>query len=155
MEEHPDTKKLHSPGQRASFETSPPSSNVIYHALPVTFERYPGAPFWRIELHDGTLNVMGLDVYADVVLGRTETADIDLDPLGAQEYGVSRRHAVLRPAAGRLFLVDQGSTNGTIHNDTLLQPGIARQIQNNDIMILGHLPLMVKVVLLPAEDEAS
>lgn len=51
------------------------------------------------------------------MLGRgseaSQTPDLDLDPYGALEKGISQRHALLRPTGHNLYLLDLNSANGT------------------------------------------
>jgi pSer/pThr/pTyr-binding forkhead associated (FHA) protein len=68
------------------------------------------------------------------VIGRAATADIVLDDLH-----VSRRHAAVRLAAGRVSLADMGSTNGTWVNDELVL-GVAR-LNDSDRIRIGRIEL--------------
>lgn len=108
---------------------------------------------WRIQLIAENGEVIGLDIYGDVILGRGSKVragnGIDLTHLGAQEKGVSRRHALLRPTASRLYLIDLVSTNGTLHNSVPVGPGIARVLADGDIIMLGALTLVVRVIDTP------
>lgn len=76
-------------------------------------------------------------------LGRDPTADIPLD-----DPGVSWRHARLTPEAGRVFLEDLGSTNGTyVGNDPVTRHPLA----DGDVIVLGPSAL-VKFGYLPSEE---
>jgi hypothetical protein len=111
---------------------------------------------WRIELYGLGPNVapLGIDVCGDVVLGRAATgavgtgagADIDFDltPYNAADSGVSRRHALLRPSANKLFLIDLDSTNGTRVNSVVVSG--ARGLAHNDTISLGNLTFQVKII---------
>ena len=68
------------------------------------------------------------------VIGRAATADIVLDDLH-----VSRRHAAIRLAGGRVSLADMGSTNGTWVNDQLVL-GVAR-LNDSDRIRIGQTEL--------------
>lgn len=50
--------------------------------------------------------------------------DVDLNPLGGGDYGVSRVHAILRydKAHSRLVIIDNKSTNGTFINGVQIPP---------------------------------
>jgi predicted component of type VI protein secretion system len=89
---------------------------------------------------------MQLELRGDVVLGRGGDADIDLTPYDAERLGVSRSHAMLRPTASSLFLLDLESTNGTQHNTMPLGPGSARRLEHNDGVALGQLSFVIKIV---------
>jgi hypothetical protein len=69
---------------------------------------------------------------------------IDLRPLNADMFGVSRKHAVLEKDEQRLTLTDLGSTNGTHLNGTLLYPMQRRIIRDGDEVQLGNLRLRVR-----------
>lgn len=108
---------------------------------------------WRIELYGlGPGNQpMGFDILDDAVLGRGRTADIDFDPYLAAERGVSRRHALLRPTALRLFLIDLGSVNGTCINSVWLGHAATRTVEDNDVIALGAFSFALKIVDSPFE----
>lgn len=94
---------------------------------------------------------LGIEILGDVVLGRMGSADLDLEPYGAHRKGVSRRHALLRPTANRLYMIDLDSTNGTRHNALTLGAGQAREICDGDIITLGSLSLGVRIIRSPKE----
>jgi hypothetical protein len=127
---------------------------VSYQVLPKSFEAEaqsnPSLLRWRIELAGmGTIkNVLGLDICGDVVLGRCldkeDDPDLDLTPFEAAAAGVSRRHAILRPSASKLYLIDLGSTNGTRVN-TVPVTG-ARALAHLDTLSFGNLIFQLKIV---------
>jgi hypothetical protein len=127
---------------------------VVYRPVPVnpSLVRSQSKP-WRIQLVAEDGEVLGLDIYGDVILGRGEKVragnGVDLTPLGAQEKGVSRRHALLRPTSSRLYLIDLVSTNGTLHNSVPVGPGIARVLSDGDVIMLGALTLVVRLIEVP------
>ena len=110
---------------------------------------------WRIALADLGPNKisLGMDVLGDVVLGRGKTGmvapDLDMEPYDAHKLGVSRRHALLRPTANSLYVIDLGSTNGTFHNGVRLGPGVARVLAHNDTLSIGNLSFAVKIIEKP------
>jgi hypothetical protein len=124
-------------------------------------DRRPDGVFWRIELHgiETSAISMGLDVGGDTVLGRGRDPealpDVDLDPLGAANLGVSRRHALLRPSRYQLYLIDLESTNGTRCNGVLLGGGLVHVVANNDTISLGTLTLQVKIISVPETARAE
>src|SRR2546421_12437455 len=72
---------------------------------------------WQIILHIGTesLTAVRLEVAQQLMIGRTDlleghTPGLDLSPHGAQDAGVSRRHAVLINAEEGLYMCDLVST---------------------------------------------
>lgn len=79
-----------------------------------------------------------------VVFGRADTnnpanPDIDLNPYGAVEKGVSRQHAAIEFSEGTLILLDVGSSNGTYLNGQRLLPNQPRVLRDGDEMRLGKL----------------
>ncbi len=96
-----------------------------------------------------------LEINGDIVLGRStgtqEQNDlIDLNAYGADTMGVSRRHLMIRPTATNLFIVDQGSTNGTFRNGRSIGSHTPYSLVDGDVITLGKLPLLVKIVDRPS-----
>lgn len=67
-----------------------------------------------------------------VTFGRGETADVRLG-----DTGLSRLHASVRRDGGRVWAVDEGSTNGTFLNGQPLPPGGA-ELRDGDTLTIGH-----------------
>lgn len=63
---------------------------------------------------------------------RDNYPDIDLNPYGAVEKGVSARHAVIEHDHGSVQITDVGSTNGTYINDRRLTPNQAYILHSGD-----------------------
>ncbi len=130
-----------------------------YLTLPLHLARadHPPVLRWRIELHDLSPGAgpLGLDIVGDTTLGRsgggTQGPDLDMDAYGAFDQGVSRRHALLRPTANHLYIIDLNSTNGTMHNAVPLGPGVARSLRHNDTITLGQLSFTVKIIAGPGQ----
>jgi hypothetical protein len=107
----------------------------------------PKLLLWRIELYGvGMKNsLIGIDVVGDVVLGRSPLAtDFDLSPYEAIEHGVSRRHAMLRPSANKLYLIDLGSTNGTRVNSVLVTGALG--VNQFDTISLGGMTFQIRII---------
>ncbi len=84
----------------------------------------------------------------EVVLGRvTDFSEgvtyINLTPHGADECGVSRRHARLMRDNNALYLMDLNSTNGTRLNGEPLPASAERRVQDGDELMLGRLKLYI------------
>ena len=136
-----------------------------YHALPYKPESNDELLLeepWRIILELYQQNermTLGIDLYGDIIFGRGESRPgriiLNLDPHDAQKLGVSREHAMLRPTANRLFLIDQGSTNGTTLNGASSGRGMASAVKHEDIIALGNMMLMVKILKKPGEWDKS
>lgn len=68
-----------------------------------------------------------------LLVGRHAACDLRLDP--TEDLDVSSRHAELRSEAGRWFVRDAGSTNGTFVNDQRL--AAERELRTGDVIGLG------------------
>lgn len=80
-------------------------------------------------------------------LGRETTdqapVDVNLNPYGAREKGVSRVHASLRIDRQQVLLMDLGSSNGTQLNGTTLAPNEPARLENGDEIRLGKLAIKI------------
>jgi pSer/pThr/pTyr-binding forkhead associated (FHA) protein len=84
----------------------------------------------------------------EIVLGRYntetgETPEVALDDYGAQDQGVSRRHAAILVEEEALKLVDLGSANYTFINGQKLIAHQARILRDGDELRLGNLVIRV------------
>jgi hypothetical protein len=87
---------------------------------------------------------------ADISLGRKDpetgsSPTIDLADLGAEEQGVSRRHAMISKKDGVLHLIDNHSANGTFLNEQRLIAEQPRVIRHGDDIRLGRMVLRVSL----------
>jgi TIR domain/FHA domain len=85
----------------------------------------------------------------DMIIGRQSDdvhPDINLSPLQADMYGVSRRHAAFVLEGNTLFVKDLGSTNSTFVNQQLLRPNEKRAIKTGDSIQFGRLLVMVRFI---------
>ena len=79
-----------------------------------------------------------------ITLGRMDPKssrmpDVDLNPFGARDKGVSRIHAAIQYGEGTLTLTDLGSSNGTFLNGHRLNSNESRVLLNGDEIRLGVL----------------
>jgi pSer/pThr/pTyr-binding forkhead associated (FHA) protein len=93
-----------------------------------------------------------LQVVTPIVIGRLDTEDeiahfIDLNPFGAEDSGVSRRHLRLWSENSQLIIEDLGSTNGTYFNGIRMTKNTAQQIHHGDQITLGRLELQIEVIV--------
>jgi pSer/pThr/pTyr-binding forkhead associated (FHA) protein len=107
------------------------------------------------KLQVGQIALTISDVADAVILeGRTEyilgregneevTPDVDLNPFGGREKGVSRVHAALRRDQKSLMLIDLGSTNGTRLNGRVVAAHQAARVENGDEIRLGKLLMTI------------
>jgi hypothetical protein len=120
----------------------------------------PDGPRWLLSL-EGLVpgHPLGIEVAGDVVLGtvreNAEAPDLDLSSYDAEEKGVSRRHAMLRPGKGSLYLIDMKSTNGTSVNGMTAGNGMAIELHHRDSVSLGALTFVVKILASPLDFERA
>jgi hypothetical protein len=109
---------------------------------------------WRIVLTSDKPDqeLISLEIVDDVIVGRKFEEfkpDLDLTEYGAEQLGMSRQHAILRPTENSLLLSDLGSTNGTFLNGGQIVLGKAQALENDDIISLGALHFRVNIVSQP------
>ena len=75
-----------------------------------------------------------------VVIGRSRSADVQLP-----HAAVSGTHASIRTEGAGYALLDEGSTNGTRVNDSLLVPGRPKTLRPNDTIDLGGYRMVVEL----------
>lgn len=126
--------------------------------LPIKHEEI--TPRWLIELQMGAGHPpLGIEVAGDVIMGihrgSQDPPDLDLRPYGADEKGVSRRHALLRPSRNSLYLIDLESTNGTRVNAMPVGYGIASNLRSYDAISLAALSFTLRILATPAEIDAA
>jgi serine/threonine protein kinase len=95
----------------------------------------------------GTEAVLTLPLQKEVTLGRNDPRasrppEINLDPHGGAEAGVSRFHCRLRYTAMGWLLDDLNSTNGTSLNMATIKPGEQHTLQYGDVIRCGRLMLV-------------
>lgn len=112
---------------------------------------------WRVQFSPATdpSRSFALEINDELVMGRHVSAQemdnlIDLNPYGASTLGVSRQHLMVRPTATNLFIVDLGSTNGTYRNGRSIGRHTPYSLVDGDVIALGKLPLLVKIVDRPS-----
>lgn len=89
-----------------------------------------------------------VQIRSEVILGRvTEqsetTSYINLTPYGADDKGVSRRHARLLRDNQEVYLMDLNSTNGTHLNGESLPPSVEKRLKDGDEITLGQLRVYI------------
>jgi pSer/pThr/pTyr-binding forkhead associated (FHA) protein len=72
-----------------------------------------------------------------------QPVEVNLNPFGAREKGVSRVHATLRVDRQQVLLMDLGSSNGTQLNGTALAPNEPARLESGDEIRLGKLAIKI------------
>ena len=118
----------------------------------------PATAPWRIILYIGseTITPIRMEVSAPVLIGRGDPADnyvpgIDLSLFGAQDAGVSRRHAMLLSSADGLYIRDLDSTNGTTVNGFPIMANQPYKLRDGDRLQLGQMQLSLQIASAPGQ----
>ena len=87
-----------------------------------------------------------LPAAAQAVVGRGDAVsnfypDVDLNPHGALDNGVGRRHLRLLVQNGQVLIEDMDSTNGTVLNGQRLAPRQPQPLRDGDQIVVGKLVL--------------
>jgi hypothetical protein len=149
-----DTIRLPKPTVTRSFSRDMPWKAEEYIKLPKSSaDSQPSETqtVWRIVLVslDLTQPVMGLELYGDVVIGRSagpSEQDLDLTAYGANDYGASRKHALLSPTDEALYIVDPGSTNATALNNEQIPEGEPEMLEDRDLIAFGGVQFQIRIV---------
>jgi pSer/pThr/pTyr-binding forkhead associated (FHA) protein len=84
---------------------------------------------------------------AEIIIGRSVMGEsesvLDLTPYGADEKGVSRKHAKIIYKEGKYHLVDLESTNGTWVNEQKLTATEVRMLHSTDMIRFGNLSMFI------------
>lgn len=109
---------------------------------------------WRVTLisTDSANAPLNLEINDEITIGcrgARRYIDLNLTEYGAKEKGVSRVHAAIKPTNGKLYLIDKGSTNGTHVGTRKLFPGTPIPINDRDVIALGNLFFMVRIISSP------
>jgi hypothetical protein len=106
----------------------------------------PETVTWKLVMYVGSDRALpvNMDVTGSILIGRSDSAqafrpDFDLLPFGAQDAGVSRRHALLFTSTNGLYLRDLGSTNGTRINGMRLEANQSYRLHEGDDLELGQI----------------
>lgn len=112
-----------------------------------------GTHVWklRLELSRDPAVTFDLTIDREVSIGRDEADGvITLFPtVDAEGLGMSRKHAMFRPTATVLYLLDLGSTNGTRINTRPLGVNTPYPVMNGDMVAIGRLEFIVRIVHMP------
>jgi hypothetical protein len=70
-------------------------------------------------------------------------AGVDLIPFGAFQFGVSRKHAIIRKTDSEYEIIDADSTNGTWLDKQRLVPNQAYPLPSGGVIRMGQMQLIV------------
>lgn len=112
-----------------------------------------GTHIWklRLELSRDPAVTFDLAIDREMVIGRDDGEEITaiFPTVDAEGLGISRKHAMFRPTATVLYLLDLGSTNGTRINTRPLGVNIPYPVMNGDMVAIGRLEFIVRIVHMP------
>lgn len=95
-----------------------------------------------LTFRQSTTLILGRNVFGDFT--DEGEVDFDLEPYGASQRGVSRRHVRLDLLSDRyLYITDLHSTNGTYLNGARLKPYVPSLLDSGDKLVLGRLPIQI------------
>src|SRR5688572_23544892 len=123
-----------------------PVNNVSDHAW-----------YLRFELAEDASRGFDIELKDEITFGTavTETNAVDLKPYNGMDHGVSRRHLKLTVTTTDLVVIDLKSTNGTRLNDRPIEAQTPYRLLDGDILSLGRLDLVVRVIMRPGETSSD
>jgi predicted amidophosphoribosyltransferase len=137
------------------FPAPPPPVQQHYAAPPIPQAplappqqvAFGGAVTGRLVLQSSNAQLNFPQNKSEVTIGREDPVsslfpDINLDPYGGFDAGVSRLHAKLMFQNGRLVLIDLNAANGTFVNKQKMSPNSPHPINNGDELRFGQLIVM-------------
>ena len=82
----------------------------------------------------------------ELIVGRSDPQsnsypDVDLNPYGGLELGVSRRHFRLKRDGDQVYIEDLNSMNGIVVNGQKIPPYTLHPLRNGDRILLGKMEL--------------
>lgn len=127
-------------------------ADIVYRRIPPLKDRdiSQDQPVWRIRLDLATdqTRQLSLEILDEIIMGRNIEAPnlVDLSKFGAGELGVSRQHMMLKPTKTDLYVVDLGSTNGTMCNNEVITNDAKYSLVTGDTLTLGRLQFIVHII---------
>ena len=132
-----------------STPASPIASAPVAKSLPVYQPPIPAAPILaaRLALPASNMTFPLPEDQTEIIIGREDAISgafpqVNLEPYGAQDAGVSRRHARVRVLTGDWWIEDLNSVNGTFLNRQRLNPDQPMPLNHGDEVRLGKLALI-------------
>jgi len=137
-------------GQTRKLEPQSVSSTPA--APPKPTAPAPASKAWKLTfiIDNEATTTIRLTVNEPLIVGRADlsekfTLGLDLTAWGAQDKGVSRRHAQLAGLNGQVYLCDLGSVNGTRLNGVKLPSNHSALVKNGDVIECGRMRLVTYV----------
>ena len=135
------------PAEKTSENQETPFAASRHHGSNTTAGETDGSIYLQIETNGKILSLSGRDAYT---LGRFHEGqsivpDIDLNPFGGYEEGVSRLHASIHVESDKLKVTDLGSINGTSINGKKIPQLVPHLVANGDVLTLGKMKMRVIV----------
>lgn len=111
----------------------------------------------RLIIEGGDTLSFRIKLSETIMIGRSDPdqgfkPEIDLEPFGGVEKGISRQHAMIMATTESLIIKDLDSTNGTRLNNHALRPGKTYRLRHGDTLIVGHLRLQVEFEMVPIHE---
>ena len=142
-------------GMRSGLATNRLSEDLLAAYTAEHESDHPVSEWWmsghrRVALHNAKLGVTLIFYVSDCIsLGRESSTNldvphIDLDPYGALELGVSRRHALLTFEDNKLCITDANSANGVRVNQERIRPGVPYPLRDWAVIHLGMMTLELR-----------
>lgn len=134
VKEQSSTKHLQNQTDTLAFPTDHWGTRTLDPESVVTFS---------VKDFDEVLQVV---LETELILGRSSSAadvDVDFNPFGASDKGVSRRHAKLERKDDLIMISDLGSANGTYIHRQIVGVGEERIVRDGDELMLGRLVINV------------
>jgi pSer/pThr/pTyr-binding forkhead associated (FHA) protein len=108
------------------------------------------APRLVLQIESPQRRLLTVNFVSGLVIGRggdddPKQPDVDLNPVGGKDAGVSRLHARLTFTDDTLFIEDMNSTNGTRINGFELVGGESYRLTAGDEVELGSLRLTLRL----------
>lgn len=82
------------------------------------------------------------DVQTDMLVGRSRDADIRIVQ---EDKSVGREHCLLHLENEKLWVLDNGSVNGTLVNDRIIEKDRMEELHSGDILTLGNTNLRIEL----------
>ncbi len=136
------------PDEKPAVETPQSESSPLTPVLHYADVLAEGSVGVQLLVGSEPFSTVKVECADELILGRTvidseHQPDLDLSPYGAQNWGVSRRHAKLVRDDNTLSVVDLGSTGGTYVNRIRVLAWQSRVLCDGDELRLGSFRIRV------------